>query len=85
MYRARQVPDFKDLAAVRVFLQAEHQAIAASGSDVGDLLQLSPTVEAPAKVKNGDVRFAPAGTGQWNPGSGPGYYGWRDGAWRFLG
>ncbi len=39
--------------------------------------------EAPINPEEGDIVRAD-GT-LWNPGSGAGYYGYHDGAWRYLG
>lgn len=45
--------------------------------------QLDVTTVAPAKPRDGMLRLAD-GT-LWNPGSGRGFYGYSNGAWRFLG
>ena len=46
-------------------------------------VQLDKLHVAPTKPRDGMIILAD-GT-DFNPGSGAGYYGWRDGAWRFLG
>lgn len=38
---------------------------------------------APSKPRTGMIVLADGG--DWNPGSGAGFYGYRGGAWRFLG
>jgi hypothetical protein len=47
-----------------------------------DTLQVQPQYSAPAKPRDGLIVLA---LSPWNPGSGDGYYGFRAGAWRFLG
>ena len=45
--------------------------------------QLDVTTVAPVKPRDGMLRLADGVL--WNPGSGSGFYGYRAGAWRFLG
>lgn len=45
--------------------------------------KLDVTTVAPDKPRDGMIRLAD-GT-LWNPGSGRGFYGYSNGAWRFLG
>lgn len=46
-------------------------------------VQLQKLYVAPSKIFEGMVVLAD-GT-RWNPGSGAGYYGYRDGSWKLLG
>lgn len=48
-----------------------------------DSILLPELHAAPAKPRNGRIVYAD-GT-DWNPGSGRGFYGYSNGAWRFLG
>ena len=45
--------------------------------------QLDVTTVAPAKPRDGMIRLADGVS--WNPGSGRGFYGYSNAAWRFLG
>lgn len=56
--------------------------LARSLSEASEFLSLQPLNVAPAKPREGMVVLAD-GT-NWDPGSGAGYYGYRDGAWRAL-
>lgn len=64
-------------------LQQELQNISRSMSEGNEFLLLEMRYAAPSKPRDGMVVLAD-GT-SWNPGSGAGYYGYRAGAWRFLG
>ena len=64
------------------FLVEELRRIAAAFEEVENILLVELHSE-PAKPREGLVVLAD-GT-NWNPGSGSGFYGYRDGAWRFLG
>ena len=56
----------------------------ANALDTGDAqLNLDMLYAAPKKFREGTIVLAD-GT-RWNPGSGGGFYGYRAGAWRFLG
>ena len=78
-YIPRQPPS--DPAQLPGFLLEELRNIARSTTT--DTVQLDPLAVAPAKPRDGLVVMAD-GT-NWNPGSGGGFYGYRAGAWRFLG
>jgi hypothetical protein len=80
MYRPLNVPD--DPAQLPGFLRLEHENIS-RGFNSFPCLHLEMTYVAPAKPRDGDVYLADGSL--WNPGSGAGYYGYRAGAWRFLG
>lgn len=79
-YVAGNPPD--NAADIAVFLRAELARIQGALSVLADG-QLDVTTVAPAKPREGMIRFAD-GT-LFNPGSGSGFYGYRAGAWRFLG
>lgn len=81
MYRKRNVPP--DPAALPQFLDQELSNIERAPQEPVFFLNLAMSYAAPAKVWDGLVMLAD-GT-SWNPGSGGGYYGYRAGAWRFLG
>lgn len=48
-----------------------------------ELLILAPLAVAPKKPRDGVIAMADGVN--WNPGSGPGFYGYRAGSWRLLG
>ena len=81
MYRPRNVPpDPKDLPQ---FLDQELRNIAQGQVAPVFVLALAVSHKAPDKVADGYVVLADGVF--FNPGSGPGFYGYRDGSWRFLG
>lgn len=65
------------------YLKDELQSIASALVQPAQVLLLAKSYAAPAKLREGMVVLAD-GT-KWNPGSGAGYYGYRNGAWAFLG
>lgn len=65
------------------WLQQEVLNIARAISESKPFLSLAMQYREPAKLADGMVVLAD-GT-SWNPGSGGGFYGYRAGAWRFLG
>ena len=78
-YIPMQVPN--DPAQLPGFLLQELQNIARStGSSIAQLAELS---KAPDKPQVGMIALADGSN--WNPGSGAGFYGYRGGAWHFLG
>ena len=78
-YIPMQVPN--DPAQLPGFLLQELQNIARStDTSIAHLAELN---KAPAKPRAGMVVLADGVS--FNPGSGPGFYGYRGGAWRFLG
>lgn len=79
-YIPKNVPN--DPALLPGFLREELENVS-RGFNTFPYLQLSMTYTAPAKPRDGQIYLAD-GT-NWNPGSGGGYYGYRAGAWRFLG
>lgn len=79
-YRPQNVP--QDQAQLPGFLRQELENIS-RGFNRLPFLQLDTTYVAPDKPQEGQVYLAD-GT-NWNPGSGGGFYGYRAGAWRFLG
>ena len=72
-----------DPAALSNYLLLEQQKIAKAMLESNQFLYLDMSYVAPKKPRDGMVVLAD-GT-SWNPGSGGGYYGYRAGAWRFLG
>ena len=81
MYRPRNVPpDPKDLPQ---FLDQELRNISQGQVAPVFVLALAVSHKEPAKVADGYVVLADGVF--FNPGSGPGFYGYRDGSWRFLG
>ena len=64
-------------------LNNELQRVALTLAEPAAFLSLGVSFAPPAKPRDGRVVLAD-GT-SWNPGSGAGYYGYRAGAWRFLG
>lgn len=81
MYVPRNVPP--DPAALPEFLQQELLNIQKAWQAAAPFVYLQPLHVEPARLFNGLVVLAD-GT-DWNPGSGAGYYGYRNGAWRLLG
>ena len=79
MYVPTQVPaDPKDLPG---YLTQELRRISMGTST--STVQLDMLHKAPDKPRDGMVVLADGVF--FNPGSGPGFYGYRGGAWRFLG
>lgn len=81
MYQPRAVPP--NPAELPAFLQQELLNIARATLEGNQFLSLEMLYVAPAKPRDGMLVLAD-GT-SWNPGSGGGFYGYRAGAWRFLG
>lgn len=79
MYRPANVP--ADPAQLPQFLQIELAQLAAALS--APWAQLQPLHKEPARLAEGMVVLADGAN--WNPGSGSGFYGYRAGAWKFLG
>lgn len=65
------------------FLAKEFLKIAQAMDTADKFLNLDTLYAAPVKFRDGMICRAD-GT-QWNPGSGSGFYGYRDGAWYLLG
>lgn len=80
-YVPRPVP--LDQSQIGTFLTQELANIARSLNESDKTLNLAVSYATPSKVFDGLIVLAD-GT-KWNPGSGGGYYGYRAGAWRFLG
>ncbi len=81
MYQPSNVPgDPKDLPQ---FLAREHEEISRSMRDPQDILQLTTLYAAPKRPREGMLALADGSA--WNPGAGAGFYGYRGGAWQFLG
>lgn len=78
-YVASNPPD--DPKAIGAFLREELAKVQAAMNVIADG-QYDDTTSAPAKPRNGMVRYT---SGIWNPGSGRGFYGYDNGAWHFLG
>ena len=81
MYQPGITP--KDPALIPQYLEAELQKLQRLLSDKQPILNVKMSYAAPQKPRDGMIVLAD-GT-SWNPGSGAGYYGYRAGAWRFLG
>lgn len=64
-------------------IEQELQAIAEAMQFPRPELLLGMLYVAPTKPRDGMIVLADGVN--WNPGSGAGYYGYRAGAWRFLG
>lgn len=80
MYEPRQVPT--TLPEIVTFLEEELRTIAEALAGVEEV-QLVELHVAPDKPRDGLIILAD-GT-NFNPGSGAGFYGYRGGAWHFLG
>lgn len=81
MYSPSAVPT--DSGELSAYLGSELRRLAQSLNEPVAFAQIEMSYAAPAKVRDGMVVLAD-GT-SWNPGSGAGFYGYRAGAWRFLG
>lgn len=79
-YKPRNVPN--DPAQLPGFLREELENVGRALNSFPFVL-LETTYAPPAKPRDGQVYLADGAT--WNPGSGGGFYGYRAGAWRFLG
>ncbi|MEY4756852.1 MAG: hypothetical protein RJA34_1750 [Pseudomonadota bacterium] len=80
-YNPSNVPDAA--AALPAYLRLELEQIARAKREPDQYLYLDTSYAAPKKLRDGMVVLADGTT--WNPGSGAGFYGYRAGAWRFLG
>jgi hypothetical protein len=78
-YKPRNVPN--DPAQLPGFFMVELENVARAINRPTSKLEM--LYVAPPKPQDGDLALAD-GT-SWNPGSGAGFYGYRAGAWRFLG
>lgn len=63
--------------------QQELEQVSRAMSEPNDMLLLEMRYVAPTKPRDGMLVLADGAS--WNPGSGAGFYGFRAGAWRFLG
>lgn len=79
-YRPQNVPN--DPAMLPGFLRQELENVS-RGFNTAPFIKLEMTYAAPPKPQEGQVFLADGVN--WNPGSGGGFYGYRAGAWRFLG
>lgn len=61
----------------------ELRAIAEAMGSSQPFMTLETQYKPPKKIVEGMMVLADGAT--WNPGSGAGFYGYRGGAWRFLG
>lgn len=64
-------------------LEQEVRNIAEALQTPNEALYLGTLYAAPKKPREGMIVLADGSS--WNPGSGSGFYGFRAGAWRFLG
>lgn len=81
MYVPLPVPDKAEL--LPQYLKQEVLNISRAMSEAQPFLRLAMQYQEPKKLADGMIVLAD-GT-SWNPGSGGGFYGYRAGAWRFLG
>lgn len=72
-----------DPAQLQRYLREEMTKIAAAIQALA-AGHLDKQAAAPAKPRDGDVRYA-AGAGYWDPGSGAGVYYFNGAAWKLLG
>lgn len=70
-------------AELPAYLDQETRNISRALAEPQPCARLSMQYKEPNKLVDGMIVLAD-GT-SWNPGSGGGYYGYRAGAWRFLG
>lgn len=70
-------------AALQRYLREELQKISTAIAALA-AGHLDKTYNAPAKPRDGDIRYA-AGAPNWNPGAGAGVYVYKSTAWVFLG
>ena len=83
MYQPGNLPDELSSTPVGIYLQQELLRIQQELGAQKPLLSLSMVYKYPDKYRDGTIILADGVT--LNPGSGPGYYGYRANAWRFLG
>jgi len=81
MYTPSAVP--ADPAGIPAFLTRELAVLSQALLSALPFVLLDTLYVAPKKPREGMVVKADGTT--WNPGSGAGFYGYRAGAWRFLG
>lgn len=81
MYQPPQVP--ADTTQLPAFLDRALRALAQYINGSTPVLWVSVSHAPPAKVFEGLIVLADGAN--WNPGSGSGFYGYRSGAWQFLG
>lgn len=72
-----------DAAQFQTWVQRELQAVSQAWEQQQPFILLNTLYAAPKKLREGMLVKADGTT--WNPGSGAGFYGYRAGAWRFLG
>lgn len=78
MYAVGNIPNDAPAWMVQEFRRIEE-----SQRSAVDFLQLRVLSKVPSKPREGMVVRADGTT--WNPGSGAGFYGYKSGAWAFLG
>lgn len=81
MYTPTNVP--QTASELPTWLRQEVLNIARAMSEAPPFVRLAMQYKEPNKLADGMIVLAD-GT-LWNPGSGGGFYGYRAGAWRFLG
>ena len=82
-YEPEAAPINDDERDLKAFIERELRRVA-SAFDVGvDTILLTELHNEPERPRAGMIVLAD-GT-NWNPGSGAGFYGYRSGAWQFLG
>lgn len=80
-YVPRPVP--LDQSQLGAFLTQELANLSRSLNEQDKTIKLSVSYAEPSKLLDGMIVLADGA--QWDPGSGGGFYGYRAGAWRFLG
>lgn len=80
-YVPEPVPNEKE--ELRAYIERELRRLSGTLISGVDAVMLPELHAAPAKPRTGMVVLADGS--DWNPGSGAGYYGYRSGAWQFLG
>lgn len=81
MYVPNNVP--ANPAEMPQFLQQELLNLQKALSGPFSLMQLQKLYVPPTRIFEGMVVLADGV--QWDPGAGPGFYGYRDGSWKLLG
>lgn len=81
MYVPNNVPS--DPAKIPEFLNQELLNLQKALYGPSSFLRLDKQYVAPSRIFEGMVVLADGA--QWNPGSGAGFYGYRDGSWKLLG
>ncbi len=79
MFRARRYIGAP--SGFQQFVEEQFSILERESAQASELLRLAPTVRAPDRPRDGDVRYFT----EYDPGSGAGFYGRHGGAWVKLG